>query len=54
MSISYGLVNSSDIFMGEWNGGILGPHGVSFFLHIIGACIQCCLDFGTAAAREKK
>ncbi|KAL7458672.1 hypothetical protein ACHAWC_010430 [Mediolabrus comicus] len=27
MSISYGLVNSSDIFMGEWNGGILGPHG---------------------------
>ena len=31
MSISYGLVNSSDIFMGEWNGGILGPHGVSFF-----------------------
>jgi hypothetical protein len=32
MSISYGLVNSSDIFMGEWNGGILGPHGVSFFI----------------------
>ena len=30
MSISYGLVDSSDIFMGEWNGGILGPHGVSF------------------------
>jgi len=29
MSISYGLVDSSDIFMGEWNGGILGPHGVS-------------------------
>jgi ubiquitin-conjugating enzyme E2 variant len=28
MSISYGLVDSSDIFMGEWNGGILGPHGV--------------------------
>mmetsp|Transcript_20003 Transcript_20003/g.30132 ORF Transcript_20003/g.30132 Transcript_20003/m.30132 type:complete len:147 (+) Transcript_20003:69-509(+) len=27
MSISYGLVDSSDIFMGEWNGGILGPHG---------------------------
>ena len=29
MSISYGLVDGSDIFMGEWNGGILGPHGVS-------------------------
>jgi ubiquitin-conjugating enzyme E2 variant len=29
MSISYGLVDSADIFMGEWNGGILGPHGVS-------------------------
>jgi len=27
MNISYGLVDSSDIFMGEWNGGILGPHG---------------------------
>eukprot|EP00580_Thalassiosira_gravida_P011318 CAMPEP_0201629052 /NCGR_PEP_ID=MMETSP0493-20130528/3833_1 /ASSEMBLY_ACC=CAM_ASM_000838 /TAXON_ID=420259 /ORGANISM="Thalassiosira gravida, Strain GMp14c1" /LENGTH=146 /DNA_ID=CAMNT_0048099961 /DNA_START=144 /DNA_END=584 /DNA_ORIENTATION=- len=27
MSISYGLVDSADIFMGEWNGGILGPHG---------------------------
>eukprot|EP00804_Cyclotella_cryptica_P023858 CCRYP_018139-RB/>CCRYP_018139-RB protein AED:0.08 eAED:0.08 QI:94/1/1/1/1/1/2/466/152 len=27
MSISYGLVDGSDIFMGEWNGGILGPHG---------------------------
>jgi hypothetical protein len=22
-------VDGSDIFMGEWNGGILGPHGVS-------------------------
>lgn len=29
MSISYGLVDGSDIFMGEWNAGILGPHGVS-------------------------
>ncbi|KAL9186809.1 hypothetical protein ACHAXT_010529 [Thalassiosira profunda] len=27
MSISYGLVDGADIFMGEWNGGILGPHG---------------------------
>ena len=36
MSISYGLVDSSDIFMGEWNGGILGPHGVSgLFPHAV-------------------
>lgn len=32
MSISYGLVDSSDIFMGEWNGTILGPHRVSELL----------------------
>ncbi len=29
MNISYGLVDSSDTFLTEWNGGILGPHGVS-------------------------
>jgi hypothetical protein len=29
MAISYGLVDSGDIFMREWNGGILGPVGVS-------------------------
>ena len=29
MSISYGLVDSSDIFMGEWNATIMGPHRVS-------------------------
>jgi ubiquitin-conjugating enzyme E2 variant len=29
MAISYGLVDSGDIFMREWNGGILGPAGVS-------------------------
>lgn len=29
MHVSYGLVDSADIFMGEWNGGIMGPHGVS-------------------------
>lgn len=38
MSISYGLVDSSDIFMGEWNGGILGPHLVSCVIFV-----QCCL-----------
>jgi hypothetical protein len=42
MSISYGLVDSSDIFMGEWNGGILGPHGVSL-LRIEKCCCIICL-----------
>lgn len=45
MSISYGLVDSSDIFMGEWNGGILGPHGVSFLLSF--------LDFSVSSRRSK-
>ena len=31
MSISYGLVDPGDTFLKEWNGGILGPHGVSRF-----------------------
>jgi hypothetical protein len=45
MSISYGLVDSSDIFMGEWNGGILGPHGVSFLLSF--------LDLSVSSRRSK-
>lgn len=28
MSISFGLVDSGDTFLTEWNGGILGPVGV--------------------------
>lgn len=28
MAISMGLVTSDDIFLTEWNGSILGPHGV--------------------------
>ena len=40
MSISYGLVDSADIFMGEWNGGILGPHGVSRYLNNVS--VECC------------
>ena len=31
MAISYGLVDPSDIFLTEWNGGILGPPMVSLF-----------------------
>lgn len=29
MSISFGLAKSDDTFLTEWNGGILGPIGVS-------------------------
>ena len=29
MSISFGLVDSGDTFLTDWNGGILGPVGVS-------------------------
>ena len=34
MTVSYGLVDSSDIFMGEWNGSIMGPPGVSLYIFI--------------------
>jgi len=34
MNISYGLVDSSDTFLTEWNGGILGPHGVSSLVRV--------------------
>ena len=30
MAISFGLVDSGDTFLSDWNGGILGPAGVSF------------------------
>jgi hypothetical protein len=30
MAISFGLVDTGDTFLTEWNGGILGPPGVSF------------------------
>jgi hypothetical protein len=32
MCISFGLVDQGDTFLTEWNGGILGPPGVSFCL----------------------
>jgi hypothetical protein len=32
MSISFGLVDSGDTFLTNWNGGIVGPGGVSFDL----------------------
>ena len=35
MSISFGLVDSGDTFLSDWNGGILGPAGVS-------CCFSCC------------
>ena len=30
MAISFGLVDGADVLLSNWNGGILGPHGVSF------------------------
>ena len=33
MSISFGLVDSGDTFLTDWNGGILGPAGVSSLLN---------------------
>lgn len=30
MSISFGLVDSSDTFLSDWNGGILGPVGTQY------------------------
>jgi hypothetical protein len=30
MSISFGLQDPGDTFLSDWNGGILGPVGVSF------------------------
>ena len=45
MTVSYGLVDSSDIFMGEWNGSIMGPPGVSlyiiYYMNIFGC--GCCI-----------
>jgi len=32
MSISFGLVDTSDTFLSDWNGGIFGPPGVSWTL----------------------
>lgn len=32
MSISFGLVDSGDTFLSNWNGGILGPGGVRIFV----------------------
>lgn len=33
MAISFGLVDPADTFLKEWNGGILGPPGVSNHFH---------------------
>jgi len=43
MTVSYGLVDSSDIFMGEWNGSIMGPPGVSLYIYYIFIVLWCLL-----------
>lgn len=35
MCISFGLVDSGDTFLTEWNGGILGPPAVSMLLVVV-------------------
>jgi ubiquitin-conjugating enzyme E2 variant len=41
MSISFGLVDSGDTFLTNWNGGILGPGGVSLsYCKKLYFCIQ--------------
>jgi len=42
MAISYGLVDPGDTFLREWNGGILGPPGVSplfLYWHLEITCV---------------
>ena len=50
MHVSYGLVDSADIFMGEWNGGIMGPHGVSSIIESIqfSLCHRCLCCFSSS------
>jgi len=40
-----GLVNADDIFLTEWNGSILGPPGVRFYIteEIFSLNIECTL-----------
>ena len=38
MAISFGLVDGADVLLSNWNGGILGPHGVSFFCCFVCRC----------------
>ena len=57
MNISYGLVDASDIFIGEWNGGILGPHGVSSFWFVVFLLCKCprvCVAAAAAASNHQQ
>lgn len=42
MSISFGLQDPGDTFLANWNGGILGPVGVS-------ECLECVDRFNAIA-----
>lgn len=41
MSVSMGLVNGDDIFLTEWQGSIIGPHGVSSWLRLCICSLVC-------------
>lgn len=45
MSISFGLVDSGDTFLTEWNGGILGPAAVSFSILMCIFLLDCDRNF---------
>ncbi|CAM9476753.1 unnamed protein product [Phaeothamnion confervicola] len=41
MNISFGLVNQDDIFLTDWNGTILGPHGTHHEGRLYSLRIHC-------------
>lgn len=44
MSISYGLADSTDTMLTNWNGGIIGPPGVSIYFSKSQAYVWCFND----------
>ena len=44
-SVSYGLANSDDITLSDWNGTILGPHGTNHDGRIYSLHIHCGPDY---------
>jgi len=52
MSISFGLVDSGDTFLTDWNGGILGPAGVSSLLKSLLRLTQLMSNHGDKIHRK--
>jgi hypothetical protein len=47
MSISFGLIDPGDTFLSDWNGGILGPVGVSILILAVRSILLCDLFVGS-------